>query len=127
VQRSILQTLAAATLLMLPANISIAQQLPRFDIEATCREAQPLGPEDRDPYQGCIRDEGQARAELQRQWAQFDPANRTSCVEETGIGGYPSYVEVLTCLQMYSGAPTTPLKPRRRGDSGTLAFQQALR
>src|SRR3954465_5396338 len=54
---------------------------------ATCREAQPLGPEDRDPYQGCIRDEGQARAELQRQWAQFDPANRTSCVEETGIGG----------------------------------------
>ena len=116
VQRSILQTLAAATLLMLSASISIAQQLPRFDIEATCREAQPLGPEDRDPYQGCIRDEGQARAELQRQWAQFDPANRTSCVEETGIGGYPSYVEVLTCLQMYNGAPTTPLKPRRRGD-----------
>src|SRR3954468_18322771 len=83
---------------------------------ATCREAQPLGPEDRDPYQGCIRDEGQARAELQRQWAQFDPANRTSCVEETGIGGYPSYVEVMTCLQMYSGTPTTTLKPRRRGD-----------
>ena len=57
-----------------------------------------------------------ARAELQRQWAQFDPVNRTSCVEETGLGGYPSYVEVLTCLQMYSGTPTTALKLRRRGD-----------
>ena len=115
-QRPMLQAFATASLLMLPASASVAQQLPRFDIEATCREAQPLGPEDRDPYQGCIRDEGQARAELQRQWAQFDPANRTSCVEETGIGGYPSYVEVLTCVQMYSGTPTTSLKPRRRGD-----------
>jgi hypothetical protein len=28
----------------------------------------------------------------------------------------PSYVEVLTCLQMDSGTPTTALKPRRRGD-----------
>jgi hypothetical protein len=48
-----LQAFAAATLLMLSTKISLAQQLPRFDIEATCREAQPLGPEDRDPYQGC--------------------------------------------------------------------------
>jgi hypothetical protein len=116
VQKPMLQAFAAATLLMLSTKISLAQQLPRFDIEATCREAQPLGPEDRDPYQGCIRDEGQARAELQRQWTRFDPANRTSCVEETGLGGYPSYVEVLTCVQMYSGTPTTALKPRRRGD-----------
>ena len=115
-QRAMFQVFAAATLLMLSASISVAQQLPRFDIEATCREAQPLGPEDRDPYQGCMKDEGTARAELQRQWAQFDAANRTTCVEETGIGGYPSYVEVLTCLQMYSGTPTTTLKPRRRGD-----------
>jgi len=55
------QVFAAATLLMLSASISVAQQLPRFDIEATCREAQPLGPEDRDPYQGCMKDEGTAR------------------------------------------------------------------
>ena len=115
-QRPMLRAFATATLLMLSTKISMAQQLPRFDIEATCREAQPLGPEDRDPYQGCLKDEGQARAELQRQWAQFDPVNRTSCVEETGLGGYPSYVEVLTCLQMYSGTPTTALKLRRRGD-----------
>ena len=53
-----LRALATATLLMLPTKISMAQQLPRFDIEATCREAQPLGPEDRDPYQGCLKDEG---------------------------------------------------------------------
>ena len=88
-QNPMLQAFAAATLLMLSANISIAQQLPRFDIEATCREAQPLGPEDRDPYQSCIRDEGQARAELQRQWAQFDPRTGPPAWKKPGLVGTP--------------------------------------
>ncbi len=114
--RPMLQAFAAGTLVMLSASISVAQQLPTFDIEATCRAAHSLGPEDRDPYQGCMKDEGAARSELQRQWAQVEAANRATCVEETGIGGYPSYVEVLTCLQMDGGAPTTALKARRRGD-----------
>jgi len=111
-----LQAFAAATLVMLPASISVAQQLPHFDIEATCRAAHPLGPEDRDPYQGCMKDETAARSELQRQWTRFEAGNRDLCAEETRVGGYPSYVEVLTCLQMFSGTPTTALKLRRRGD-----------
>ena len=110
------QVLAAVILLMLPASISGAQQLPHFDIEATCRAAHPLGPEDHDPYQGCMKDETAARSELQRQWTRFEAGNRDLCAEETRVGGYPSYVEVLTCLQMFSGTPTTALKLRRRGD-----------
>ena len=43
------QTFPAAILLVLSSGPSLAQGLPSFDIEATCREAQPLGPEDRDP------------------------------------------------------------------------------
>ena len=111
-----IQVLAAVILLMLSIGASAAQQLPHFDIEATCRAAHPLGPEDRDPYEGCMKDEGVARSELQRQWARFEAGNRDLCAEETRVGGYPSYVEVLTCLQMFSGTPTTALKPRRRGD-----------
>ena len=110
------QVFAAAILLVLSTGIGAAQQLPTFDIEATCRAAHPLGPEERDPYQGCMKDEATARSELQRQWAQFDAGNRDLCAQETRIGGYPSYVEVLTCLQMFGGTPTTTLKPRRRGD-----------
>ena len=63
-----------------------------------------------------MKDEGIARSEVQRQWTRFEAGNRDTCVEETGIGGYPSYVEVLTCLQMFGGTPTTTLKLRRRGD-----------
>ena len=110
------QVFAAAILLILSIDISVAQQLPTFNIEETCRAAHPLGPEDRDPYQGCMRDEGAARSELQRRWTQLNAGNRDLCAEETRIGGYPSYVEVLTCLQMFGGTPTTLLKPRRRGD-----------
>jgi len=51
------QVLAAAILLTLSSGIGAAQQLPTFNIEETCRAAHPLGPEDRDPYQGCMRDE----------------------------------------------------------------------
>ncbi len=111
-----LRAFVAAVVLFSTTNLSLAQGLPAFDIEATCREAQPLGPEDHDPYQGCLKDERTARSELQRDWGRFEAANRSTCVEETGIGGYPSYVEVLTCLQMFGGLPTTALKPRRRGD-----------
>ncbi len=110
------QVLAAAILLMLSIASGAAQQLPTFNIEETCRAAHPLGPEDRDPYQGCMKDEGAARNELQRQWMRFEAGNRDLCAEETRVGGYPSYVEVLTCLQMFSGTPATTLKPRRRGD-----------
>ena len=110
------QVLAAVILLLLSIDSGTAQQLPTFNIEETCRVAHPLGPEDRDPYQGCMRDEATARSELQRQWTRFEAGNRDLCAEETRIGGYPSYVEVLTCLQMFGGTPTTSLKPRRRGD-----------
>jgi hypothetical protein len=110
------QVLAAAILLMLSIASGAAQQLPIFNIEETCHAAHPLGPEDRDPYQGCMKDEAAARSELQRQWTRFEAGNRNLCAEETRIGGYPSYVEVLTCLQMFGGTPTTTLKPCRRGD-----------
>src|SRR5438874_931861 len=96
-----LRTLVTATFMIAATPILAAEEVPRFNIESTCRAVQPLGPEDTDPFRGCMRDETAAEADLNRQWARFAPGDRSNCVEETGIGGYPSYVEVLTCLQMY--------------------------
>jgi hypothetical protein len=64
-----------------------------------------------------MSDEQAAERDLQRQWASFNPGNRTTCVQETGIGGYPSYVEVLTCMQMF-GAETSPAPLRQRRHGG---------
>ena len=90
-----------------------AQQIPRFNIEAICSTAPALTPEDRDPVQGCIRDETAAERQLNEVWSASAAANRETCAAETQVGGSPSYVDILTCLQMYQGsAPTAP--PRRR-------------
>jgi hypothetical protein len=73
--------------------------LPKLDIKATCRRAQPLSGQ-QNAYQGCVNDETDAQRELSRTWFDFKPGPRSTCTQETKIGGAPSYVELLTCLQL---------------------------
>jgi hypothetical protein len=112
----LLQAFVAALLITFATPSLAAEEVPQFDIEATCRAAQPLGPEDTDPFSGCMSDEKTAEDDLHRQWSSFNPDSRATCVRETGIGGYPSYVEVLTCMQMFGAATSpAPLRWRRPG------------
>jgi hypothetical protein len=106
-------TLASALLFGSLCGSATAQQLPRFNIEATCRTAQALTAEDRDPVQGCMRDEADAERQLQAIWSSASAAHRQTCAAETQVAGPPSYVEVLTCLQMQQGTASTA-PPRRR-------------
>jgi hypothetical protein len=48
----------------------------------------------------CERSEQQARDSLAAQWNTFPSADRATCTAETKIGGFPSYVQVLTCLEL---------------------------
>lgn len=90
-----------------------AQQLPRLDVEATCRAAPRLLAEDANPFEGCMRDERDAERQLQGMWSGAAAAHRETCAGEAQIGGSPSYVDMLTCLQMAQGtAPAA--EPRRR-------------
>ena len=56
----------------------------------------------------CKQDEETARATLGKVWAQYTTAQRRDCVQLTSLGGPPSYVEVLTCLEMAKDASTMP-------------------
>ena len=56
----------------------------------------------------CNQDEETARAALGKVWAQYTTAQRRDCVQLTSLGGPPSYVEVLTCLEMAKDASTMP-------------------
>jgi hypothetical protein len=91
---------------------AMAQQMPRFNVEATCRAAQPLTAEDTNPYESCMRDETDAERQLQGMWSGAASAQRETCARESQIEGTPSYVDMLTCLQMAQGA--TPTVPRRK-------------
>lgn len=73
---------------------------PKLDVQATCRRAQPLSGGEKSAYQGCLNDELDAQKELVKTWSSFTAGAQSTCVQETRIGGAPSFVELLTCLQL---------------------------
>jgi hypothetical protein len=102
--------LTMAFMLMLATRAAEASEFPRFQLEAICRAAPRLLAQDPDPYQGCMKDERGARSELEQRWASFDLHHRQLCVRETSLDGTPSYVEVLTCLEMYAPKSSPPAR-----------------
>ena len=101
-----------AAILALPlaqTTLAVAAGVPRFNIKATCRQAQPLsGSGDKNVYQGCVDSEVEARKQLTKLWRSFKDISRRSCVGETQIGGVPSYVDLLSCLQLDKEAGSLP-------------------
>ena len=48
----------------------------------------------------CVNDENRARQQLVSQWSKFSASSRAQCIPLENVGGTPSYVSLLTCLQM---------------------------
>src|SRR6516225_383604 len=96
----------AAMALCSQVTVVIADEVPTYDVAATCR-AESQG----DPGAGiaasCIAQEQSARETLARQWNQFTAQSKTTCMQtETDVAGVRSYVELLTCLQIAKDAKT---------------------
>lgn len=97
-------TLALGFALIITAGAAGARSrregnLPVFPVETSCRAAQQFSSgtsKDKD-YESCMRDEARAKSELAQRWSSFKPNDKKQCVEE---GPDPSYVEMLTCLEM---------------------------
>ena len=92
---------------------------PSFDVARSCKEAQAYANDQNLAYRSCMKDENEARAKLAQKWAHFKPGDRKDCVAQ-GAAPVPSYVEVLTCLEMsdeaealYKPDGTRRDKPRR--------------
>jgi hypothetical protein len=87
--------------------IPVSNTVPTFDIARECRfEAGSMVDFDR-----CSRDEAIALRQLQQAWTKFAGADKKTCVGETTIGDFASYVELLTCLEMASGVRKEDLNP----------------
>ena len=88
-------------LLALPSSGSAKPDgVPRFDVVRSCQDARAYTGDDKNlAYRGCMKDENDARAELARKWAKFKPGDRKDCAAQ-GAAPVPSYVELLTCLEM---------------------------
>jgi hypothetical protein len=95
----------ALTVLGLASGAVAAAEFPVIPIERRCSAATPLDAQDTSPVETCLRDEREARAQPEAQWSRFAANDRDVCVQQTYVGGYPSYDDVLTCLQMYGASP----------------------
>ena len=76
-------------------------RIPTFDIVRNCSaEVASAGIE---KVADCTKDEADAKNELEKRWPQFGASDKQICVGESSIGDSQSYVELLTCLEMFSG------------------------
>ncbi len=92
----------AAMLLVSPIVADAVERVPEFDIDPTCRALQSAdiaGAGGRN-VEICRKTELRARDQLERQWAQFAAADRRRCIDLSSMGGLPSYVELITCLEI---------------------------
>jgi hypothetical protein len=85
---------------------AIADTAPKFDIARVCQSEGGSNEEQK----SCADDETQARETLQTEWIQFTPSAKKQCYEEANIDSNPSYVELLTCLEMERDVRNNPPK-----------------
>jgi hypothetical protein len=101
---------ALLTVIFASAQIALAsEQVPQLNIDPTCHAA-AMGQPAADRHEDiCKRDEMQARDKLRQEWGQFSGAQHAHCVTLSTLGGSPSYVELLTCLEMAKSAADLPI------------------
>ena len=95
--------LALGAQLMMPV---VADGVPQLNVEQVCEGiAKQGGVTFHDPAiaqekKNCLESEEAIHDELVKQWSSFTAADKTSCVNESKMGGESSYTELLTCLEM---------------------------
>ena len=95
-------TLLAAAIF---ATAAQAAEVPTLDVSPTCR---PLDGNAIDTDR-CFKSEQAARDQLKQEWASFPAANRGLCTQTATMGGMPSYVALITCLEMKRDVAKLPV------------------
>ena len=103
-------------LLALGSGSAWADTVPNLDVETTCKSAQVANTSisDKANYDGCLRSEREAKREAESHWGSYTNAAKRQCESQFKAGGYPSYVEMVTCLELASGTV-----PTQSGQGGT--------
>jgi len=91
-----------SSLLVLGAQLltPVSDTVPAFDVAISCRAASQVAIADSQSYDGCMHDENTARTQLVQSWTKYSAADRAQCTSEASMGGPPSYVDLLVCLEI---------------------------
>jgi hypothetical protein len=96
----LLPTLVPAMILSTHLAIAVADSVPSFNVEPSCRSAASGEAGIKQDLSVCLDDEKEAREELVKAWNGFAATDRSLCARLAGTGGSPTYTELLVCLQM---------------------------
>jgi hypothetical protein len=92
----------------------ISNTVPKFDIAKECR----FESESSEAFKRCSHDEADALQQLEAEWPQFAGSDKGGCFSEATVGGFASYVELLTCLEM-----ARDIRNERTNRPGSLEVQ----
>lgn len=92
-----------------------ADEVPRFDIGPSCKAAATAAVTTSRDESACKADENAALDKLKQDWGQYNTTQRGHCVRLSSLGGSPSYVELLTCLELAKAAAELPDEGLNRG------------
>jgi hypothetical protein len=84
-----------------------AERLPEFDTAPSCRSAAAASVMIGRTTENYMQDEHNARDLLKKSWDQYSAADKSHCDSLERTGGPPSYVELLSCLEMSHDARAT--------------------
>jgi hypothetical protein len=102
-----------------------SDRVPALNVKPTCQGTEVAAVNPGQNMDTCLQKEEAARDQLRKGWASFPAGDRTECSAAATIGP-PSYVDLLTCLEMRqtlrrpntetTGSPTN--LPRRQPTPG---------
>jgi hypothetical protein len=100
--------LAGALALAAPAQTAAAG-VPELAVEKTCRSAQQQQGAELHTYDACMKDEVAARQQLAAGlWDKAKASTRETCLGNETVGGLASYIDLLTCVQLFEGIVIRP-------------------
>jgi hypothetical protein len=90
---------------------AVGNDPPTLDVTTTCAAAAQYSMSTGRDKEACLGDESTARATLAQNWSKYKADDKNQCVGTVKTGGPPSYVELLSCIEILRNA-----KQIREGD-----------
>jgi hypothetical protein len=90
-----------AALAIASSLVTVAvDNVPFLKVESSCKAAGAEGVITGRTSDSCMNDERSAREDLVKSWSTFSGDDKSHCLSMVTTGGSPSYVELLSCLEM---------------------------
>ena len=110
-----------STLLLGVGAAMAAERPPQLNVDTSCDAAASHGLNGR-TRAACMNEENAAKSTLDGKWKDFTARQHARCTGLVNMGGPPSYVELLTCLEMAEQARQIPDRNKLRGTAGMGTF-----